>query len=73
MRAIHCELSNPDLFNITYYGYGDQYWTNIIELEAKNEKGKSTVTVTDQAGNSFVFEIQVSKQQFPSDLKLKNS
>lgn len=73
LRAIHCELSNPDLFNITYYGYGDQYWTNIIELEAKNEKGKSTVTVTDQAGNSFVFEIQVSKQQFPSDLKLKNS
>lgn len=73
LRAIHCEFSNPDLFNITYYGYGDQYWTNIIELEAKNEKGKSTVTVTDQAGNSFVFEIQVSKQQFPSDLKLKNS
>ncbi len=73
LRAIHCEFSNPDLFNITYYGYGDQYWTNIIELEAKNEKGKSTVTVTDQAGNSFVFEIQVSKQQFPPDLKLKNS
>ncbi len=73
LRAIHCEFSNPDLFNITYYGYGDQYWTNVIELEAKNEKGKSTVTVTDQAGNSFVFEIQVSKQQFPADLKLKNS
>lgn len=73
LRAIHCEFSNPDLFNITYYGYGDQYWTNVIELEAKNEKGKSTVTVSDQAGNSFVFEIQVSKQQFPPDLKLKNS
>lgn len=73
LRAIHCEFSNPDLFNITYYGYGDQYWTNVIELEAKNEKGKSTVTVSDQAGNSFVFEIQVSKQQFPADLKLKNS
>lgn len=73
LRAIHCEFSNPDLFNITYYGYGDQYWTNVIELEAKNEKGKSTVTVSDQAGNSFVFEIQVSKQQFPQGLKLKNS
>lgn len=72
-RSIHCEFSNPDLFNITYSGYGDQYWTEQVELEAKNEIGKSTVTVTDQAGNSFVFEIQVSKQQFPPDLKLKNS
>lgn len=71
--SIHCEFSNPDLFNITYSGYGDQYWTEQVELEAKNEIGKSTVTVTDQASNSFVFEIQVSKQQFPPDLKLKNS
>lgn len=71
LRAIHCELSNSDLFNITYDGYGDQYWTKVIELETKKEIGKSTVTVTDQAGNSFVFEIQVSKQQFPQ--KLKNS
>lgn len=71
LRSIHCEFSNPDLFNITYYGYGDQYWTRVVGLETKKEIGKSTVTVTDQAGNSFVFEIQVSKQQFPQ--KLKNS
>lgn len=71
LRSIHCEFSNPDLFNITYRGYGDQYWTGAVELETKKEIGKSTVTVTDQAGNSFVFEIQVSKQQFPQ--KLKNS
>lgn len=71
LRSIHCEFSNPDLFNITYGGYGDQYWTGAVELETKKEIGKSTVTVTDQAGNSFAFEIQVSKQQFPQ--KLKNS
>lgn len=71
LRSIHCEFSNPDLFNITYYGYGDQYWTRVVGLETKKEIGKSTVTVTDQAGNSFAFEIQVSKQQFPQ--KLKNS
>lgn len=71
LRSIHCEFSNPDLFNITYAGYGDQYWTRVVGLETKKEIGKSTVTVTDQAGNSFAFEIQVSKQQFPQ--KLKNS
>lgn len=71
LRSIHCEFSNPDLFNITYDGYGDQYWTRAVGLETKKEIGKSTVTVTDQTGNSFVFEIQVSKQQFPQ--KLKNS
>lgn len=71
LRSIHCEFSNPDLFNITYAGYGDQYWTRVVGLETKKEIGRSTVTVTDQAGNSFAFEIQVSKQQFPQ--KLKNS
>lgn len=40
LRSIHCEFSNPDLFNITYAGYGDQYWTRVVGLETKKRNRK---------------------------------
>ena len=62
------QITSGAAYATLVHSEGSEYWAPKAKITATSLKGSATVKVTDQAGKSMTFTLNVAKQTFPSDI-----